>query len=89
MFHAILQAIQSHDRIIIHRHNRPDGDALGSQIGMKQRVAEKISLFCMNRICRGNLRLNKHFEKCLGKGKVSAVVRADFGSHRLWSVFAL
>ena len=35
MFEAILDKIKSHDTIIIHRHNRPDGDAMGSQIGMK------------------------------------------------------
>ena len=34
MFEAILKEIKDHDRIIIHRHSRPDGDALGSQIGM-------------------------------------------------------
>ena len=35
MFTEILQAIKNHNRIIIHRHSRPDGDALGSQIGLK------------------------------------------------------
>ena len=35
MFEKFLQAIKDHDRIIIHRHNNPDGDALGSQIGLK------------------------------------------------------
>ena len=35
MFEAVLQAIRDYDRIIIHRHNNPDGDALGSQIGLK------------------------------------------------------
>ncbi len=35
MFEEILQAIKDYDRIIIHRHNNPDGDALGSQIGLK------------------------------------------------------
>jgi phosphoesterase RecJ-like protein len=35
MFEQIFQAIQEFDRIIIHRHNNPDGDALGSQIGLK------------------------------------------------------
>ena len=35
MFEAILAQIQNHDRIIIHRHKSPDGDALGSQIGLK------------------------------------------------------
>ena len=34
-FENILSEILVHDTIIIHRHSRPDGDALGSQIGMK------------------------------------------------------
>ena len=40
MFQEILQAIRAYDRIIIHRHNRPDGDAMGSQIGMRQVILE-------------------------------------------------
>jgi len=40
MFEDILQAIQSYDTIIIHRHCRPDGDAMGSQIGMKNILIE-------------------------------------------------
>ena len=40
MFEAILEAIKEFDTIIIHRHNRPDGDALGSQIGMKHLILE-------------------------------------------------
>ena len=35
MFEKILAAIKEFDTIIIHRHNNPDGDALGSQIGLK------------------------------------------------------
>ena len=35
MFSQILKAITDHQVIIIHRHTNPDGDALGSQIGMK------------------------------------------------------
>ena len=35
MFEAILQQINAFDTIILHRHCRPDGDALGSQIGLK------------------------------------------------------
>ena len=35
MFEKILEAIQQYDTIIIHRHTNPDGDALGSQIGLK------------------------------------------------------
>ena len=36
MFEAVLKAIWKHDRIILHRHAKPDGDALGSQIGLKE-----------------------------------------------------
>lgn len=35
MFESILQEILAYNRIIIHRHTNPDGDALGSQIGLK------------------------------------------------------
>ena len=35
MFEGILRRILAYDTIIIHRHSRPDGDALGSQIGLK------------------------------------------------------
>ncbi len=35
MFEKILQLIQDFDTIIIHRHNNPDGDAIGSQVGLK------------------------------------------------------
>ena len=40
MFSEVLQAIRKYDRIIIHRHGRPDGDAMGSQIGMKHILLE-------------------------------------------------
>ncbi len=40
MFDPILQAISQFDTIIIHRHSRPDGDALGSQIGLKHLILE-------------------------------------------------
>lgn len=35
MFTNILNEIKKYNRIIIHRHSKPDGDALGSQIGLK------------------------------------------------------
>ncbi len=35
MFENILKEIQAFDTIIIHRHKNPDGDALGSQLGLK------------------------------------------------------
>ncbi len=40
MFEAVLQAIRDYSRIILHRHHRPDGDAMGSQIGMKHLLLE-------------------------------------------------
>ena len=40
MFEHILHEIQNHDRIIIHRHTKPDGDAMGSQIGLKHIILE-------------------------------------------------
>ena len=35
MFEKIIEAIQEYNTVIIHRHTSPDGDALGSQIGLK------------------------------------------------------
>lgn len=32
----ILAEIKTYDRIIIHRHQRPDPDALGSQVGLAE-----------------------------------------------------
>ncbi len=40
MFEHILQEIKNFDRIIIHRHSKPDGDAMGSQIGLKHILLE-------------------------------------------------
>ncbi len=34
MFEQILELIRQYPRIIIHRHKNPDGDALGSQLGL-------------------------------------------------------
>ena len=35
MFQKLLNEIKAHQTIIIHRHKNPDGDAMGSQIGLK------------------------------------------------------
>ena len=35
MFITILNKIKEYNRIIIHRHVRPDGDCMGSQMGLK------------------------------------------------------
>ena len=40
MFQQLLETIRRYDTIIIHRHSRPDGDALGSQIGLKHIILE-------------------------------------------------
>lgn len=40
MFEQIIKEISAHSRIIIHRHNNPDGDAIGSQIGLKHIIKE-------------------------------------------------
>ena len=40
MFEKILHEIRAFDTIILHRHNRPDGDAMGSQIGLKHILQE-------------------------------------------------
>ena len=40
MFNEVLKCIEKYDTIIIHRHQNPDGDALGSQIGLKHIIKE-------------------------------------------------
>ena len=40
MFEQIRDCIESFNTIIIHRHKNPDGDALGSQIGLKHILLE-------------------------------------------------
>ncbi len=40
MFEEILKAIEAYGTIILHRHQTPDGDALGSQIGLKHLILE-------------------------------------------------
>ena len=50
MFENILSEIRGYDRIIIHRHNKPDGDALGSQIGLKHILLENFpekTVYCV------------------------------------------
>lgn len=40
MFNQILNEIKNYDTIILHRHSKPDGDAMGSQIGFKHILKE-------------------------------------------------
>lgn len=40
MFEKIYALIQEHDTVVIHRHTKPDGDAMGSQTGLKYILKE-------------------------------------------------
>ena len=40
MFEKIIEKIEKANTIIIHRHSKPDGDALGSQIGLFELIRE-------------------------------------------------
>ena len=40
MFETIIQEIRRYHRIILHRHKKPDGDAMGSQVGLKHILKE-------------------------------------------------
>ncbi len=42
MFEQILTLLNKYDRIIIHRHKNPDGDAIGSQVGLKHLILENL-----------------------------------------------
>ena len=43
MFEQVLEKIKAYPTIIIHRHTNPDGDALGSQIGLKHIIQANFS----------------------------------------------
>ena len=38
MFTKLYNKIKEYNEIIIHRHQKPDGDALGSQLGLKEAI---------------------------------------------------
>lgn len=40
MFERVISLIEEYNTIIIHRHSKPDGDAIGSQSGLKQLIAD-------------------------------------------------
>ncbi len=40
MFEELLSAVKRHSTVIIHRHTSPDGDAMGSQLGLKAILKE-------------------------------------------------
>lgn len=47
MLTKIYQTIKEYDTIIIHRHTKPDGDALGSQIGLKEAIISTFPTKCV------------------------------------------
>ena len=58
VFQAILEKIKAYDTIIIHRHQRPDPDAISSQVGLKETFQIKSFLrqVSMNLPCLGLLK---------------------------------
>ena len=55
MFEKVLEQIKAFDRIIIHRHTNPDGDAMGSQIGLKHILLENFpgkEVYCVGDAAR-------------------------------------
>ena len=40
MYESAIKLIEKYDEIIIHRHSRPDGDAVGSQAGLAAVIRE-------------------------------------------------
>lgn len=40
MYKDVIKLIERYNRIIIHRHSKPDGDALGAQLGLKAIIQE-------------------------------------------------
>ena len=48
MFEEIIDRIKRYDTVIIHRHSRPDGDALGAQIGLRRLIEAN---FPEKRVC--------------------------------------
>ncbi len=40
MFEAIIENIKKYEKIIIHRHKNPDGDAMGSQLGLYHMIKD-------------------------------------------------
>ena len=45
--HKIYHKIKEYNTIIIHRHTKPDGDALGSQIGLKEAILATFPTKCV------------------------------------------
>ena len=88
MFLEIFNKIKEFDTIIIHRHTNPDGDALGSQIGLKEAILATFP----NKVVKVVGDMNKRYE-FIGKMdeiedelyKEALVIVLDSGSTHLIS----
>lgn len=56
VFNQIMQEIEAAETIIIHRHVRPDPDAYGSQLGLKNYLKLKFPDKCIYAVGRQNPR---------------------------------
>ncbi|NQX83403.1 MAG: bifunctional oligoribonuclease/PAP phosphatase NrnA [Mycoplasmataceae bacterium] len=73
----ILNEIKKHKTIIIHRHQKPDGDALGSQLGLKEILIKKFP--DKNIIAVGNRKeFDKHSIKNIFKDNFDKVTINDY-----------
>ena len=77
MFKDVLESIKSYDTIIIHRHSKPDGDALGSQIGLKHIILENFPEKTVYTVGDASRSTYKAVQKCRS-GKLRRI-HADYG----------
>lgn len=56
MFEQALDLIRQYDKIIIHRHKNPDGDALGSQVGLYHMIRDTFPSKTVHMVGEGSRR---------------------------------
>jgi phosphoesterase RecJ-like protein len=61
MFNNIFKKIKKYNTIIIHRHNHPDGDAYGSQYGLRQAILDKYPNKKVYAVGDKNMRIQNFF----------------------------
>jgi len=88
MYRQLIDKIKEYNTIIIHRHKYPDGDALGSQIGLKEIIIknfpDKRVLICGDE--NPNLNFLGKMDDVIAKDyDGSLVIVVDTGSHYLIS----
>lgn len=88
MFNDIYNKIKEFDTIIIHRHTRPDGDALGSQLGLKEAILATFPTKCVKVVGDMIERYSwfgKMDEVCDELYKDALVIVCDSGTEKLIS----